>query len=211
MKFSTVDEALTQLKHGGLIIVSDNEGRENEGDLIGLGSKITGEKVNFMITHAKGLLCMPLSAKLADKFELKPIVDKNTEINGTAFVTTSDGSYQTTGVTTGISAFDRASTIKKFADPSSTVTDFVHPGHMFPLVAVNGGVRERSGHTEAAVELAKLAGEPEVGAIIEIIKDDGHMARRDFLEKMAHKYDLPFITIDQIIEYLNAQGGDQRE
>lgn len=205
MKYSTIEDALTRLNNGGLIIVSDDEDRENEGDLVGLGATITPESVNFIITHARGLLCAPISKAIAAKLNLKPMVENNTEVNQTSFYTSLDGSYEATGVTTGVSAFDRTATINKLADPSATANDFVHPGHMFPLVANDEGVLARNGHTEAAVDLAKLAGQPEVGAICEIIMPDGNMARKNYLELMSIQYNLPIITIKQIQEHLRSK------
>lgn len=205
MKYATIEDALTRLNTGGLIIVSDDEDRENEGDLVGLGATITPESVNFIITHARGLLCAPISKEIADRLNLKPMVENNTEINQTSFYTSLDGSYEATGVTTGVSAFDRTATINKLADQTSSPSDFVHPGHMFPLVANEGGVLARNGHTEAAVDLAKLAGQPPVGAICEIIMPDGRMARKAYLELMSIQYNLPIITIKQLQEYLKKQ------
>ncbi|MDN6900203.1 3,4-dihydroxy-2-butanone-4-phosphate synthase [Oenococcus sicerae] len=205
MSYSTIEQAVQQLKDGGLIIIADNEGRENEGDLLGVGSKMTPENVNFMITHARGLLCTPISAELAEKLALKPMVENNTEINNTAFTISLDGNHEATGVTTGISAFDRSATIRQLAKTDVKASDFVHPGHSFPLVAVTGGTLQRDGHTEAAVDLAKLAGETAVGAICEIVLPDGHMARQDYLEEMSEKFNLPFITIKQLVAYLKKQ------
>ncbi|EHN58770.1 3,4-dihydroxy-2-butanone-4-phosphate synthase [Oenococcus kitaharae] len=202
MSYSTIDEAVKQLKAGGLIIISDDERRENEGDLLGIGSQMTPQNVNFMITQARGLLCTPISAEIADKLALKPMVEHNTEINATAFTISLDGSHEATGVTTGISAFDRSATIMQLAKSDAKASDFVHPGHSFPLVAAAGGTLERQGHTEAAVDLAKLAGEPAVGAICEIVLPDGHMARQDYLAEMAEKFHLPFITIQELVAYL---------
>ncbi|ANZ57595.1 3,4-dihydroxy-2-butanone-4-phosphate synthase [Fructilactobacillus lindneri] len=202
MEYSKMEDVITRLKNGGLVIVSDDEDRENEGDLVGLGATITPESVNFIITHARGLLCAPISKAIADQLDLKPMVENNTEINKTSFYTPLDGNYESTGVTTGVSAYDRTATINKLADKDAKPSDFVHPGHMFPLVADDGGVLARNGHTEAAIDLAKLADEPEVGAICEIIMPDGSMARKDYLELMAVKYNLPIITIKQLQEHM---------
>ncbi|GAB2024042.1 hypothetical protein OfM1_01120 [Lactovum odontotermitis] len=199
---TTIEEAVRHLKNGGLAVVSDDENRENEGDLIGLGTKMTPENVNFMVTQARGLLCVPVSKDIAKQLRLTQMVENNTESNGTKFTYSIDGAFDVTGVTTGISAFDRSATIRKMAEADVSASDFVHPGHIFPLVAEGGGVLVRGGHTEAAVDLAILAGEPKVGAICEILLPDGHMARMDFLEKFAEHFDLPFITIEQLTNYL---------
>lgn len=199
---AAIEEAIRHLKNGGLAVVSDDENRENEGDLIGLGTKMSPENVNFMITQARGLLCVPVSKDIAEQLHLTQMVGNNTESNGTKFTYTIDGAFDVTGVTTGISAFDRSATIQKIAEKDASMNDFVQPGHIFPLVAENGGVLARGGHTEAAVDLAILAGEPKVGAICEIIMPNGQMARMDYLEKFANHFELPFITIEQLADYL---------
>lgn len=201
-KFSSIEEAVEQLKNGGLIIVSDDEGRENEGDLIGLAANVTPENINFMIKNARGLVCMPIEEKLATKLGLKKMVKNNTELNETAFTISMNGEYEKTGVTTGISAFDRAATIHQAMEQDVKAEDFVHPGHTFPLIAKSGGVLERTGHTEAAIDLAKLAGMEPGGVICEIVKEDGHMARQPELFEMAEKYDLPYITVKNLVKYL---------
>lgn len=201
-KFSSIEEAVEQLKNGGLIIVSDDEGRENEGDLIGLAANITPESLNFMIKEARGLVCMPIEENLANKLGLRKMVKHNTETNGTAFTISMDGEYEKTGVTTGISAFDRAATIRQAMQSDVKASDFVHPGHTFPLIAKNGGVLERTGHTEAAIDLAKLANATPGGVICEIVKEDGHMARQPELFEMAAKFNLPYITVKELVSYL---------
>ncbi|MHC9531980.1 3,4-dihydroxy-2-butanone-4-phosphate synthase [Dellaglioa sp. BT-FLS60] len=201
-KFSSIEVAVNQLKDGGLIIVSDDEGRENEGDLIGLAANITPENLNFIIKQARGLVCMPLESDLAKKLGLHKMVQNNTEINETAFTISMDGAYDKTGVTTGISAYDRATTIRQAMKPDVQASDFVHPGHTFPLIAKAGGVLERTGHTEAAVDLAKLAGFTPGGVICEIVSEDGHMARQPELIKLSEKFNLPYITIKQLVTYL---------
>lgn len=199
---ATIEEAVMHMKNGGLAVVLDDEDRENEGDLIGLGTKMSPENVNFMITEARGLLCAPISREIADKLGLKQMVEENTESNGTRFTQSIDGAFEVTGVTTGISAFDRSSTILQMTKSDVKARDFVQPGHIFPLVAQEGGVLKRRGHTEAAVDLAILAGAPKVGAICEILLPDGNMARRDALEQFALDYKLPLITIEQLVKYL---------
>lgn len=198
----TIEQAVRHLKNGGVIVMLDDESRENEGDLVGLGSKMTPENVNFMVTKARGLLCTPVSQKIASRVGLTQMVSNNTETNGTKFTYSVDGAHASTGVTTGVSAYDRSATILKLTDLNSGPADFVHPGHTFPLVAENGGVLKRRGHTEAAIDLAILANEPEVGAICEILLPDGHMARKDYLEQFAIEYELPLITVEQLADYL---------
>lgn len=202
--YSTVEEAMEVLKKGGVIIISDDENRENEGDVLGLAETISQEGLNFMISEAKGLVCTPISIEIAHQLNLKPMVEKNTEMNGTAFTVSIDGANNSTGVTTGISVFDRIATIKKIIDQDAKEQDFVQPGHTFPLIAKLGGVLERNGHTEAAVDLAKLCGMKPAGVICEIIKPDGTMARTDYLFEMAEKFKLPFITIKDLIAYKKA-------
>lgn len=206
MTMATVEEAVRVLQAGGLIVLMDDESRENEGDLVGLGAKMTAANVNLMVTAARGLLCAPLAPSVAKRLHLTPMVEQNTEANGTKFTFSVDGAKATTGVTTGVSAFDRARTLQKLADPAATAGDFVHPGHMFPLVAEEAGVLARAGHTEAAVDLAYLAGAMPVGAICEILLPDGHMARLTDLERFATEHALPFLTIEQLKNYLQTHG-----
>ncbi|GAP03847.1 3,4-dihydroxy-2-butanone-4-phosphate synthase [Fructobacillus tropaeoli] len=200
-----ITDALAVLKKGQPVIVVDNEDRENEGDLIALGENITPETVNFMVTNARGLLCAPMAPELAEKFGLRQMVDDNHETNQTAFTISVDGEHVSTGVTTGVSAFDRARTIAQLSKDDATEKDFVHPGHTFPLVAKSGGVLERNGHTEAGVDLAKLAGTAPVAAIIEILLPDGHMARQADLVQLAQKWQLPMISIADLQVYLREQ------
>ncbi|MBO0432900.1 3,4-dihydroxy-2-butanone-4-phosphate synthase [Enterococcus sp. DIV0660C] len=197
----SIETALEVLSDGGVIIISDNEDRENEGDILGLAETITEDGLNFMITEGKGLVCTPISEELAKTLALQPMVKNNTEMNGTAFTNSIDGSYDITGVTTGISVGDRLATIKRMIDNDVKSTDFVQPGHTFPLVAKEEGVLEREGHTEAAVDLAKLCGMKPAGVICEIIKPDGSMARTDYLFDMAEKFNIPFITIKDLVNY----------
>lgn len=207
-QFSTVEEALTQLLNGGYIILADNEDRENEGDLVALGETITADTVYEMLNEANGLMCVPVSEDIADRLGFKPMVKHSTDPNQTPFMVTTDGTFEATGVTTGVSAYDRAATIRQIAKPTAKATDFNHPGHIQPLYAQPHGLRDRIGHTEAAVDLAYLAGKAPVAVIIEVLKEDGTMARRDSLAKLADRVNVPFITINQIIEYLDAKGID---
>lgn len=205
-KFSTVEEALTQLVNGGYIILADNEDRENEGDLVALGDGITANTVYEMLKEANGLMCVPVSEEIATKLAFKPMVEHSTDPNQTPFMVTADGTFEATGVTTGVSAFDRAATIRQIANPDAQATDFNHPGHIQPLYAQPHGLRDRIGHTEAAVDLAYLADKAPVAVIIEVLNNDGTMARRDSLAALADRVHVPFITISQIIEYLDAKG-----
>ncbi|MBZ9691123.1 bifunctional 3,4-dihydroxy-2-butanone-4-phosphate synthase/GTP cyclohydrolase II [Clostridium sp. M14] len=196
MKFSTVEECVKDIRNGKMIIIVDDEGRENEGDLVIPAEKATPENVNFMIKYARGLLCAPVEEEIALKLGLNPMVEKNTDNHETAFTVAVD--YIDT--TTGISAFERSDTIKMLAQ-SERPQDFRRPGHVFPLIAKKKGVLERTGHTEASVDLAKIAGFKGAAAICEIIKDDGSMARRDDLMKFAKEHDLKILTIEELIRY----------
>ena len=196
MKFNSIEEAIEDIKNGKMIIVVDDEDRENEGDLVIAAEKATPEAVNFMIKYAKGLLCVPIEEEIADKLKLNPMVENNTDNHETAFTVSVD--YKDT--TTGISAYERALTINKIAE-SDNYSDFRRPGHIFPLIAKKSGVLDRIGHTEASDDLAKLAGLKGCAAICEIIKDDGTMARRDDLFAFAKKHNLKMITIKDLINY----------
>ncbi|WP_101842318.1 bifunctional 3,4-dihydroxy-2-butanone-4-phosphate synthase/GTP cyclohydrolase II [Halobacillus sp. Marseille-P3879] len=195
--FDSIEKALEHLKQGKMVIVCDDEDRENEGDLIGLAEYASPEMINFMITRGRGLVCTPVTGELAQQLELIPMVGTNTDPNQTAFTVSID--HKTT--TTGISADERALTIRELLNPNAVAGDFQKPGHIFPLVAKDGGVLRRAGHTEAAVDLAVLAGAKPAGVICEIIKDDGTMARVPDLRKLADEYDIPMITIADLIQY----------
>ncbi|MGL4254388.1 MAG: bifunctional 3,4-dihydroxy-2-butanone-4-phosphate synthase/GTP cyclohydrolase II [Fusobacteriaceae bacterium] len=197
----TIQSALEDLKKGKMIIVVDDENRENEGDIVFLAQYATYENINFLVTHARGLICVPLSEERAEKLELFPMTVRNTDAKGTAFTVSVDSRE---GITTGISVADRLKTIKDLADNSKCSQDFTRPGHIFPLIAKNGGVLEREGHTEAAVDLARLAGAEEVGVICEILKDDGTMARVPDLKIFAKKHNLKIISIEELITYRKA-------
>ena len=195
--FHTIDEAIDDLKKGKVVIVCDDEDRENEGDFVAIAEYATPETVNFMATEGRGLVCTPMSKELAEKLELPPMARNNTDKMATAFTVSID--HKETA--TGISAFERAFTIREMLKEEARPEAFSRPGHVFPLVAMDGGALERAGHTEAAVDLAKLAGAKPAGVICEIMNDDGTMARVPDLEKIAEKFDIKMITIEQLIQY----------
>ncbi|GAB6935494.1 MAG: bifunctional 3,4-dihydroxy-2-butanone-4-phosphate synthase/GTP cyclohydrolase II [Calditerricola sp.] len=195
--FDRIEEAIAELKAGRVIIVVDDEDRENEGDFVALAEKATPEVVNFMITHGRGLVCVPITEERARELDLPPMVEHNTDRHGTAFTVSVDH----ISTTTGISAYERARTIQALIDPAARPTDFRRPGHIFPLVAKKGGVLRRAGHTEAAVDLARLAGAYPAGVICEIIKEDGTMARVPDLRRIADRFGLKMITIADLIRY----------
>lgn len=200
MTFDRVEDAIRDIRDGKLVIVADDENRENEGDLVCAASAITPDLVNFMATHGRGLICVALTEERADALDLSPMTRNNTEVMGTAFTVSVDGSPRF-GVTTGISAQDRSKTIELLVDPATKPSDLRRPGHVFPLRAVSGGVLRRVGQTEASVDLARMAGLPPVGVICEILNEDGTMARRPQLEEFARRHDLKFITVAQIVAY----------
>ncbi|MEF9932792.1 MAG: bifunctional 3,4-dihydroxy-2-butanone-4-phosphate synthase/GTP cyclohydrolase II [Cetobacterium sp.] len=196
--FDTIDAALEDLKNGKLVVVVDDEGRENEGDLIGIGEKVTYESINFMTREAKGLICVPITEERADELHLRQMVGRNSDSHGTAFTVSVDSLV---GTTTGISVADRLKTVRDLATDAKSGAEFKRPGHIFPLVAKKGGVIERPGHTEAAVDLARLSGCAPTGVICEILKDDGTMARVPDLAEFCKKHDLKMITIEDLITY----------
>jgi len=198
--FNTIEEAITDIQNGKLVVVVDDADRENEGDLVIAAEKITPEAVNFMITHAKGLVCVPMTGERLDALELHQMVDNNNESMKTAFTVSVDA-HARFGVTTGISPADRAKTIEVLINPLSKKSDLATPGHIFPLRVRDGGVLKRSGHTEAAVDLSKLAGLYPASVICEIIGQDGEMARVPQLEEFAAKHKLKMITIADLISY----------
>lgn len=195
--YNTVDEALAALRNGELILVTDDPDRENEGDLICSAAAATTENLNFMAVQGRGLICMPMSAALAAKLQLPQMVSRNTDNHETAFTVSIDH----VDTTTGISAVERGLTARKCVDPNSRPEDFRRPGHMFPLVARPGGVLERAGHTEATVDLMRLAGLDECGLCCEVMSDDGTMMKTPELIRMSHKYGLKFITIKDLQNY----------
>jgi 3,4-dihydroxy 2-butanone 4-phosphate synthase/GTP cyclohydrolase II len=196
-KFNNVEEALEDIKNGKMVIVVDDEDRENEGDLVVAAEKATPEVVNFMATHAKGLICLPMEGSRLDELDLPPMVTNNTDPHGTAFTVSIDGH----NTTTGISAHERAMTIQTVLDANTKPTDLRRPGHVFPLRAKEGGVLRRTGHTEAAVDLTRLAGMYPAGVICEIMQDDGTMARVPELMEFAQQHKLKIITIADLIKY----------
>lgn len=197
-KISSIPDALADIKKGKMVIVVDDEERENEGDFIIPADTITPEVVNFMTKYGRGLMCVPIPKERADKLGLDEMVRQNTALHQTRFTVSVDAVKNTT---TGISAFDRYETIRAMSDPDTLPEDLARPGHIFPLVASPGGVLERAGHTEATVDLARLAGFRPVGVLCEIIDDDGQMARGDRLFEIAEKYDLKIMTIEDLIAY----------
>jgi 3,4-dihydroxy 2-butanone 4-phosphate synthase/GTP cyclohydrolase II len=200
MAFDTVEEALNDIRAGRMVIVADDEDRENEGDLVCAASAITPEAINFMARFGRGLICVALTAERADELDLRPMSEYNTEALGTAFTVSVDAAARF-GVTTGISAADRAKTIQVLIDPASAPGDLRRPGHVFPLRARPGGVLRRVGQTEASVDLARMAGLYPAGVICEILNDDGTMARRPELERFAAEHGLRFITVAQIVAH----------
>lgn len=195
--FNTIEEAIEDIKQGKMVIVVDDERRENEGDLVMAASKVTASAINFMAKHGGGLICMPITGKRLKQLEIGMMVEKNTDIHKTAFTVSIDAATSTTG----ISAQERATTIKKVIDPEAKPADFNRPGHVFPLEYRKGGVLIRAGHTEAAVDLAKLAGLFPAGVICEIMNEDGTMARVPDLIKYKEEFGLKLITIADLIEY----------
>ena len=196
-KYHTIPEALEDLRAGKIILVTDDPDRENEGDMICAGEFATRENINFMASHAKGLICTPMSAQVAARLGLPQMVAENTDNHSTAFTVSVDH----VDTTTGISAAERSHTIVKCADPSAAPGEFRRPGHVFPLVARRGGVLARSGHTEATVDLMRLAGLQECGVCCEVMEEDGTMMRTPNLWKLAEKYGLKFITVKELQDY----------
>ncbi len=197
MTFNTIPEAIEAIRNGEMIIVTDDPGRENEGDLIMAAEKVTPGAINFMTKYGRGLICLPAAATRLAELNLPLMVSENTARLHTAFTVTIDAK----DVSTGVSAYERAHTIRKFADPQTTSDDFVRPGHIFPLQAMDGGVLRRAGHTEATVDLALLAGLYPAGVLCEILNEDGTMARMPELLKIAPKHGLKIITIADLIAY----------
>ena len=196
--FCSIDEAIEEIRIGKMVIVVDDEDRKNQGDFIMAADKVTPESVNFMVKHARGMLCLPSTKERVIQLDLDPMVAENTALHGTPFTVTIDAIE---GTTTGISAHDRAVTIRKFVDPESRPEDFARPGHVFPLMAQPGGVLRRAGHTEATVDLARLAGCYPAGVLCEIMDEDGTMARVPRLLEIARTFGLKLVTIKDLIEY----------
>ncbi|MEL6122117.1 MAG: 3,4-dihydroxy-2-butanone-4-phosphate synthase [Bacteroidota bacterium] len=198
-QLNTIEEAIEDIRQGKVIICVDDEDRENEGDFICAAEAITPEIVNFMATYGRGLICTPIPEEKADELDLPLMVSKNTALHETAFTVSID--LDGDGVTTGISSSDRALTIKRLASPECTATDFARPGHIFPLRAKKGGVLRRTGHTEASVDLAVMAGFEPAGVLVEILNEDGSMARLPDLVKVAERHDLKIISIEDLVAY----------
>ena len=198
IKLDRIEDAIEDIRNGEFVIVVDDEDRENEGDLIIAAEKITAEKVNFMLKHARGVLCAPITMSRCRELDLDVQVVNNTSVLGTPFTVTVD---KLEGCSTGVSAHDRAETIKALADPNAKASDFGRPGHINPLYAQDKGVLRRTGHTEAAVDMARLAGLYPAGALMEIMNDDGTMARLPELRKMADEFNLKLISINDLVAY----------
>lgn len=198
MPFCTVEEAISDIRAGRFIIILDDENRENEGDLMMAAENVTPEAINFMARFGRGLICMPMTAERLRELDIPLMTSQNTESMGTAFTVSVDARINTT---TGISAFDRATTVHALIDPVTRRNDIVTPGHLFPLQAKEGGVLRRTGHTEACVDLARLAGLQPAGVIVEIMNDDGTMARLPQLERFAQEHGLKMLTIESLIRY----------
>jgi 3,4-dihydroxy 2-butanone 4-phosphate synthase / GTP cyclohydrolase II len=198
-KLDSIEDALKDIADGKVIIVVDDEDRENEGDFICAAEKITSEIVNFMATHGRGLICTPLTEQRCEELQLTPMQQQNTAVHETAFTISID--LLGFGCSTGISAYDRSTGIQKLTDPTTKPTDYARPGHIFPLKAKDGGVLRRAGHTEAAVDLARLAGLSPAGVLVEILNEDGTMARLDDLYAVAEKHNLKIISIEDLIKY----------
>ena len=196
--FDSIERAIEELRRGRPIIVVDDEDRENEGDFVVLGDKMTPETMNFLITEGKGLVCSAIAEEVAVRLDLAPMVTNSTDPHGTAFTVSVDHIDSTTG----ISASERSHTVRELANPSSHPSDFQRPGHLFPLIAKKGGVSVRRGHTEASVDLARLAGSEPVAVICEIIREDGEMARVPDLVQVAERHGLAFITIEALVRYM---------
>ncbi len=196
-EFNSIEDAIEDIKNGKMIVIVDDEDRENEGDLVIAAEKVTPEAINFMVTYARGLVCMPIIPDRLDELNIKQMVSNNTESHHTAFTVSIDAAE----TTTGISAFERAFTVKKLLDPNATESDFNKPGHVFPLAAKAGGVLKRTGHTEAAVDLATLAGLYPAGVICEIMNEDGTMARLPSIIEYCKKHDLKLVSIADLIKY----------
>ncbi|MFC4738013.1 bifunctional 3,4-dihydroxy-2-butanone-4-phosphate synthase/GTP cyclohydrolase II [Bacillus daqingensis] len=197
--FDPIEDAIYALAQGEVVIVCDDEDRENEGDFVSLAEKTTPDVINFMITYGRGLVCTPITEERAEKLGLVPMVDRNSDPHGTAFTVSVDHKH----TTTGISAQERSMTIQALIDGDSKPADFQRPGHIFPLIAKDGGVLRRAGHTEAAVDLARMAGSAPAGVICEIMNDDGTMARVPELREIADRHELKMVTIKDLIKYRN--------
>jgi len=199
IQLHTIEEAIEDIKNGKVIIVVDDKDRENEGDFVAAAEKVTPEMINFMATHGRGLICTPLTEKRCKALDLNMMVNNNTDIMETAFTVSVD--LRGNGVTTGISASDRAKTVQALINPETAPFELARPGHIFPLVAKEGGVLRRTGHTEAAIDFSRLAGFQPAGVIVEIMNDDGSMARLPQLMEVARKFDLKLVSIEDLVAY----------
>ncbi|MEL0318387.1 MAG: 3,4-dihydroxy-2-butanone-4-phosphate synthase [Flavobacteriaceae bacterium] len=199
IQLNTIQEAIAAIKKGEVIIVVDDDKRENEGDFVAAAEQITPELINFMATHGRGLICAPLTEERCQNLDLSRMVTKNTDPLETAFTVSVD--LRGKGVTTGISASDRAKTIQALVDPQTKAADLLRPGHIFPLIAKSGGVLRRTGHTEAAIDFARLAGMQAAGVIVEIMNEDGSMARLPQLIEVAKKFNLKIVSIEDLVSY----------
>jgi 3,4-dihydroxy 2-butanone 4-phosphate synthase / GTP cyclohydrolase II len=199
IQLNTIEEAIEDIRQGKIIIVVDDEDRENEGDFLAAAEKVTPEMINFMATHGRGLICVPLTENRCKELELTAMVHNNTDIMQTAFTVSVD--LRGNGVTTGISALDRAKTVQALVNPNTKAHDLGRPGHIFPLIAKQGGVLRRTGHTEAAIDFARLAGFKSAGVIVEIMNEDGTMARLPQLVEVAQKFDLKLVSIEDLVAY----------
>jgi len=199
IQLHTIEEAIEDIRQGKIILVVDDEDRENEGDFLAAAEKVTPEMINFMATHGRGLICTPLTEKRCRELDLKPMVTNNTDHMETAFTVSVD--LKGNGVTTGISAADRATTVLSLIDPKTKPQDLARPGHIFPLIAKEGGVLRRTGHTEAAIDFARLAGFKPAGVIVEVMNEDGTMARLPQLVKIAKKFDIKIVSIEALVAY----------
>ena len=199
IQLNTIEEAIEDIRQGKIIIVVDDEGRENEGDFVAAAEKVTPEMINFMATHGRGLICAPMTEKRCKELGLTPMVHNNTDPMETAFTVSVD--LRGNGVTTGISAADRARTVLSLVDPNIKPHELARPGHIFPLIAKQGGVLRRTGHTEAAIDFARLAGFKPAGVIVEIMNEDGSMARLPELVKVAKKFNLKLVSIEDLVAY----------
>ena len=199
IQLNTIEEAIEDIRQGKVIIVVDDEDRENEGDFLAAAEKVTPEMINFMATHGRGLICTPLTESRCKELDLRAMVTNNTDHMETAFTVSVD--LKGNGVTTGISAADRSKTVQALIDPNTKPHDLARPGHIFPLIAKQGGVLRRTGHTEAAIDFARLAGFKPAGVICEILNEDGTMSRLPELIKVAKKFDLKLVSIEDLVAY----------
>ncbi|PUU71702.1 3,4-dihydroxy-2-butanone-4-phosphate synthase [Flavobacterium sp. WLB] len=199
IQLNTIEEAIEDIRQGKVIIVVDDEDRENEGDFLAAAEKVTPDMINFMATHGRGLICTPLTESRCKELDLRAMVTNNTDHMETAFTVSVD--LKGNGVTTGISAADRSKTVQSLVDPNTKPHDLARPGHIFPLIAKQGGVLRRTGHTEAAIDFARLAGFKPAGVICEILNEDGTMSRLPELIKVAKKFDLKLVSIEDLVAY----------